>query len=99
MDGTIMDRHEIIERVDALAALVRTTFPDLDDLGDVSYFIDMNERQIAVEMLCEYFWEMHGGVVPSNIYVELIAVAQMLNVDKKYWDDLESGPSVMNEHA
>jgi len=78
----------ITKRAEDLVALVAATFPDADEGGEVSQWFEVGEWQISVQMLCEYFWGLHAGMVPASMYDELVALAQILKVEPLHWQRL-----------
>ena len=85
-----MDRDEAEEALIPLLASTQATLPNVD-LGDVPDLIEMHEWNVALENLCSHLGDQNEGICPSGIYPVLIAVAQGLGIDRRYWSGLRVG--------
>ena len=85
-----MNRDEAEDALPPLVASIGAALPDVY-LGDVPELIEMHEWNVALEDLCCHLGDQHDGVCPSELYPTLIAVAQGLGVDPRYWRGLRAG--------
>ena len=72
--------------VDLLSA-VTIALPELY-LGNVPKLVSFWEFKVALETLIDHFADQNDNRVPASLYPEVIALAQTLNLDRGYWEDL-----------
>jgi hypothetical protein len=84
-----VDLQGLEARVEALLASLRAALPGLH-LGMVPELIAVREWQVALEMIFDHLFDQNEGRCPGGVYEELLALAQILNVERRYWEDLRA---------
>ena len=85
-----MDPNQIEEKLVALLSSIRTALPDMY-LGNVPELVAVWEFKVAMEMLCDHIGDQYGDICPESVYPDLVAVAQELGVDRRYWEGIRPG--------
>lgn len=85
-----MDPHQIEKTFMLLLSSIKTAVPDMY-LGNVPELVAVWEFTVATETLCEHFADQYGGICPRGVYSDLMAIAHLLEVDPRYWRNLQPG--------
>lgn len=87
LGGADVDPNQIEEKLITLLSSIRTALPDIY-LGNVPELVATWEFKVAIEILCDHIGDQCGDICPRSVYPDLIAVAQELGVDPRYWESI-----------